>query len=97
MTCARNFPERYISPVVAMNPLRLLERDVVICQPVDQDNGNAASNNRVEYRGWMWRPLPGGANQFGPAVAPAEVQRLHGALFANKRSGNLDSKSIQIV
>jgi hypothetical protein len=28
---------------------------------------------------------------------PPEVQRLHGALFANKRSGNLDSKSIQIV
>lgn len=47
VTCARNFPERYISRVLAANPLRLLKGDVAICQSVDQEDRRPAPNNRV--------------------------------------------------
>jgi hypothetical protein len=51
MTSKRYLPQNYFSRVVGTNPFGLLGRNVVISQPVYQENWYAASNHRSLGRG----------------------------------------------
>lgn len=82
VTCAGNFPERYIRRIVATNSLRLLERDVVIRQSMDQENGHAASNDRT-FRGGVTQ----GDTMCDPSIQERKLDRRTQDKFAEPRSG----------
>jgi len=51
MTSKRYLPQNDVSRIMGANPFGLLERNVVICQSVYQENRHPASNHRPLGRG----------------------------------------------